>query len=82
MRLQALKQDIRRNLKNGIRHKEYRQGGVILQPVHDVQVLFQTENDRVADVDTISRKIRNRENDIDTIVSIELGCETVDSTST
>lgn len=53
MRFQLLQQDIGWNFEYNVGHKENSERGIVLRPRSDVEVRFEPEYGRIADVDTI-----------------------------
>lgn len=52
MRLQFLKQDIGRDLANDVGHEEDRQRGVIVGACLEIQVCLESQNGRIANIDS------------------------------
>lgn len=57
MRLELLKQNIRWNLEQNVRHKEDGQRGIVFRAMHNVQVFLESQDSRVTDVDSARKGI-------------------------
>lgn len=52
MWLQLLEHNVGRNLANNIGHEKDRQGGIVIGAFLEVQVLLQSQNGCIADIDS------------------------------
>jgi ribosomal protein L18 len=57
MRLELLKQHIRRNLENNIWNEKNRERTVVFRSLGDVQILLETENSGITDINTAQQTI-------------------------
>jgi ribosomal protein L18 len=57
MRLELLKQHIRRNLENNIWNEKNRERAVVFRSLGDVQILLETENSGITDINTAQQTI-------------------------